>query len=164
MEIIDQFRTNIPDFNFTTDVIVGFPGETEEEFLKTVKIAEEVQFGHIHTFRYSRRTGTRADRMDDQIPEKIKVQRSEIIRNLSEKKRKLYLESTIGKEQKVLIEKIDTEGLAHGYGENYIPVIFKPGTAEKNHFEKVTLDQLTGEGEALALFGSTKKLQYDGDE
>ena len=156
MEIIDQFRTNIPDFNFSTDVIVGFPGETEEEFLKTVKIAEEVEFGHIHTFRYSRRTGTRADRMDEQVPEKIKVLRSEIIRNLSEKKRKRYLESMIGKEQTVLIEKIDNEGLAHGYGEHYIPVLFKPRTAEKNYFEKVSLKQLSGEREALALFGSTK--------
>ncbi|HDR67859.1 MAG TPA: tRNA (N(6)-L-threonylcarbamoyladenosine(37)-C(2))-methylthiotransferase MtaB [Bacteroidaceae bacterium] len=150
VEIIERFRNQMPDFNFTTDIIVGFPGETEEDFAETCRIAEELQFGHIHTFRYSRRTGTRADRMPDQVPEEMKIRRSEIIRSLSEKSRRIYLSRMLGKSQTVLIEQIDKRGLAHGYGEHYIPVIFKPVIPEKNRFEKVVLNKISQDNNALA--------------
>jgi threonylcarbamoyladenosine tRNA methylthiotransferase MtaB len=114
MEILDGFRKYFPDFNFTTDLIVGFPGESEGDFADTVRMAREARFSHIHTFRYSRRKGTRADRFENQVAEKIKSERSEVIRKVSEENRMRYMQSMIGKEQLVLIEKVDSMGLAPG--------------------------------------------------
>jgi threonylcarbamoyladenosine tRNA methylthiotransferase MtaB len=80
---VDEFKTmvhkikkKIPDFNFTTDIMVGFPGETEEDFQETCKVSEQLGFSHVHTFKYSIRKGTRAERMPDQVHEKIKTERS----------------------------------------------------------------------------------------
>ena len=142
MEIVEKFRLHMPDFNFTTDVIVGFPGESEKDFLKTARIAREVRFSHIHTFRYSRRKGTRAERMEDQVEEKIKSERSEIIRKISENNRILYMNSMLGKRQRVLVEKVDAKEIAHGYGEHYLPVNFQTNDPRKNSFQHVTLEQV----------------------
>jgi threonylcarbamoyladenosine tRNA methylthiotransferase MtaB len=141
MEIIEKFRQMIPDFNFTTDVIVGFPGESEHDFQQTVSIVKEARFSHIHTFRYSRRKGTRADRMTDQVPEKTKTERSEAIRRISEESRMEYMQSMVGKSQRVLIEKVDPHGMAHGYGEHYLPVNFETRSAATNRFQEVILQK-----------------------
>jgi threonylcarbamoyladenosine tRNA methylthiotransferase MtaB len=140
MEIVEKFRKQIPDFNFTTDVIVGFPGETDEDFKQTVNLTRAAGFSHIHTFRYSRRKGTRADRMENQIEEKVKSERSEVIRLISEENRILYMNSMIGREQRVLVEKVDRSGMAHGYGEHYLPVIFPTDDHTKNRFQPVLLE------------------------
>jgi threonylcarbamoyladenosine tRNA methylthiotransferase MtaB len=142
MEILESFRKQIPDFNFTTDIILGFPGESEEDFAETLKIANEARFSHIHTFRYSRRKGTRADGLEDQVAERIKSERSEVIRKVSEKNRLLYMESMTGKEQRVLIEKVDSKGLAHGYGEHYLPVQFTSTEGTRNVFRNVRLEKV----------------------
>jgi threonylcarbamoyladenosine tRNA methylthiotransferase MtaB len=142
MDILETFRSAFPDFNFTTDVIVGFPGETEGDFRETVRVAREARFSHIHTFRYSRRKGTRADRLEDQVAEKIKVERSEIIRQVSEENRLLYMESMLGKTQRVLIEKVNSKGLAQGYGEHYLPVHFSTPVRTKNIFRDVLLEKV----------------------
>jgi threonylcarbamoyladenosine tRNA methylthiotransferase MtaB len=142
IEMIETFRKEMPDFNFTTDVIVGFPGESEHDFLQTVNLAREVRFSHIHTFRYSRRKGTRAHRMEDQLEERIKSERSEVIRTISEENRMLYMNSMLGKQQRVLIEKVDAQGAAHGYGEHYLPVVFQDDNSSKNRFQQVNLEQV----------------------
>lgn len=142
MEILDGFRKEMPDFNFTTDVIVGFPGETEQDFQQTVSVTKEARFSHIHTFRYSRRKGTRADRMEDQVAEKIKAGRSELIREISEKTRLEYMHSMIGKTQRVLIEKVDNSGVAQGYGEHYLPVQFPTTLRSKNQFRTIRLEEI----------------------
>ncbi len=154
MEIIEKFRKHMPDFNFTTDVIVGFPGETDEDFHQTIDLAREARFSHIHTFRYSRRKGTRADRMENQVEEWIKSERSEVIRKISEENRLQYMNSMLGKKQRVLIEKLNANGLAHGYGENYLPVSFKTTKSTKNSFERVILEQVNA-SEPLTMLGST---------
>ncbi|MCK4990093.1 MAG: tRNA (N(6)-L-threonylcarbamoyladenosine(37)-C(2))-methylthiotransferase MtaB [Bacteroidales bacterium] len=142
MEIVERFRKHMPDFNFTTDIIVGFPGETDEDFHRTTRIVREARFTHIHTFRYSRREGTRADRMEDQTEERIKSHRSEVIRKISEENRIQYMNSMTGKEQRVLIEKVDRKGMAHGYGEHYLPVSFPTVDPAKNRFQRVILDKV----------------------
>ena len=121
----DKIRKRIPDFNFTTDIMVGFPGETETEFKETCKVVKEIGFSHVHTFKYSVRKGTRAERMPGQVQEKIKTERSLIIRDIAESNKLKYRSSFIGKTQNVLVEKIDKRGIASGYGEHYIPVKFK---------------------------------------
>ncbi len=121
MEMVESLRKRYPDFNFTTDIIVGFPGETDEEFAASVRVAREARFSHIHTFKFSKRDGTPAARMADQVPEKIKTERSRIIREMSLENRLAYFRHMLGRRQEVLFEK---RGKAYslGYGEHYLPV------------------------------------------
>jgi threonylcarbamoyladenosine tRNA methylthiotransferase MtaB len=142
MDILEAFRREFPFFNFTTDVIVGFPGETENDFLLTERLVREAAFTHVHTFRYSRRKGTRADRMEGQVPEKTKEARSETIRQISEENRIRYMASMTGRPQRVLIEKVDAQGIARGYGEHYLPVTFRTGSAATNRFCDVVLQKV----------------------
>jgi threonylcarbamoyladenosine tRNA methylthiotransferase MtaB len=139
MEMVGTFRSEHPDFNFTTDIIVGFPGETDHDFEATCRVAEEVGFSHIHTFRYSKRKGTRAERMEAQVPEKVKAERSRIIRDISLKNRKRYYDSMTGKIQTVLVERIRDTGYAEGYGEHYIRVSFNRPSALINTFHTVKI-------------------------
>ena len=95
----------------TTDVIVGFPGETEEEFEASRAFVEEVNFFETHIFKYSRREGTRAAAMPDQIPEQEKTRRSHILLELDERRRQEYMESFLGEEKEVLLEeKVELDG------------------------------------------------------
>lgn len=151
LDIVEKIRKRHPLFNFTTDVIVGFPDETDEDFSKTLQICRQVGFGHIHTFKYSVRKGTRAERMPEQIPEKIKNLRSEAIRQLSIESKRAYRSQWIGKEQTVLVERND-RGIAKGYGENYIPVKFPTTEKSVNYFAKVKLNFLK-DGDDPALIG-----------
>jgi threonylcarbamoyladenosine tRNA methylthiotransferase MtaB len=141
LEIVDKVRVRYPDFNFTTDIIVGFPGETDEDFQQTVDFSRRIGFGHIHTFKYSVRNGTRAERMPEQISEKLKTRRSEIIRLVGEEEKRKYRLSMIGKQQTVLVEKA-IGGIAQGYGENYLPVKFPAEGVSSNEFVKVVLTAL----------------------
>lgn len=150
-KITESIRKIKPDFNFTTDVIVGFPGETEEDFQQTIDFIDEIGFSHIHTFKYSKRKKTRAERMENQVPEKLKTERSEIIRQLSEKNSFEYRKQFIGKSQKILIEKVEKE-VAKGYGENYIPFKIKNnGVLERNTFVDVIAQELIIENEPVLL-------------
>lgn len=141
LEIVEKTRTRFPEFNFTTDVIVGFPDETEEDFAQTLDICKKVGFGHIHTFKYSVRKGTRAERMPEQIPETVKNYRSEIVRKLADEEKQKYRKSLIGKEQLVLIER-SRNGISQGYGENYVPVKISGKNVPVNHFLKVRLIEM----------------------
>ncbi|MBN2638814.1 MAG: tRNA (N(6)-L-threonylcarbamoyladenosine(37)-C(2))-methylthiotransferase MtaB [Bacteroidales bacterium] len=141
-ELSENIRSRYPGFNLTTDIIVGFPGETEENFQETLKVLKEVGFGHIHTFKYSVRRGTRAERMDNQIPEKEKTRRSELVRQLSDDMKMEYRRSFVGKEQTVLVEQFDKNGFATGYGEHYVPVVIKQKDLRRNKFYKVKLTDI----------------------
>ena len=151
--VVERFRGARPDFNFTTDLIVGFPGETEADFQESLDALSRFDFSHVHTFKYSVRKGTRAERMDDQVPEKLKTERSAVLRELSEQNRSNYLSRFIGMDQTVLIEKIDSRGFASGYGEHYIPIRLKEAGLQKNSFQKVKIVKLEGKGEKLGLLG-----------
>jgi threonylcarbamoyladenosine tRNA methylthiotransferase MtaB len=149
---VNLFRSVYPDFNFTTDIIVGFPGETEEEFQETLDAVREFNFSHVHTFKYSVRKGTRAERLENHIPEKIKTERSAQIRILSEENKRGYYQSLIGKTQDVLVEKV-TKTKASGYGDLYIPVEFQANDIKKNTIQTVKLTGLSGEGDKLVFVG-----------
>ena len=151
LEIVEKFRKIIPDFNFTTDIIVGLPGETDEDFADTLEVAKKIGFGHVHAFKYSRRSGTKADAMAGQIDEKIKNKRSKILRDLSEDLSEKYLLSMVGKTQTLLTETIENDGFIYGYGENYVRIKMKMSDGVKsNEFYSVKIlklenDVLVGE-------------------
>jgi len=148
--LIERVRNKYPEFNVTTDIIVGFPGETEEEFQETLNFIKKVKFGHIHTFKYSLRKGTRAERFPEHIPDKIKTTRSEIIRKTSELHRFEYRKNFVGKQQTVLVEKVE-DGFAFGHGENYIPVKIKGQDFTKNTFYKAIITDIDNSGEEPVL-------------
>ena len=109
----------------TTDVIVGFPGETEEEFRQSMEFVDKVDFYETHIFKYSRREGTKAAVMEDQISEQVKAKRSALMISLGERKRQAYEESFIGSEVEVLVEEPDTingKEVQTGHTKEYIKV------------------------------------------
>ena len=118
LEIVKVLRDIDPLFNITTDIIVGFPGETEEEFRETLSLAEEVAFGKIHVFKYSRRPGTKAAVMPDQVPEPVKKERSARLQALGDRLMADYHRLHLGTEQRVLIEEQEN-GLWTGYTNDY---------------------------------------------
>lgn len=124
----------------TTDVITGFPGETEEEFAETRAFLERAQLYEIHVFPYSRRKGTVADSLPGQLPEAVKKARSRELLALSEKMSKAYRDSWIGQEAAALLEEPEGEGYMAGYTREYIRVICPGGLelAGKQVYGKIT--------------------------
>ena len=128
-EAVDCIRRAFPLAAITTDVIVGFPGETEEDFQESKSFIEEIGFYDMHIFKYSRRKGTRADEMQGQITEKVKKERSKILLDLALQDSEKFREQFIGKRTDVLIEEVrELEGQKYYTGFNkeyirfYIPV------------------------------------------
>ena len=105
-ETCKRLRESFDDPAITTDIIVGFPGETEEDFNDTVNNLTNLELYEIHVFKYSRRKGTVADKMPDQVDEKIKNQRSDIVLELTSKQKKSFEDKFINKSQDVLVEEI----------------------------------------------------------
>lgn len=128
----ERLRRHFDDPALTTDVIVGFPGETEEEFTATVEFLKDICFYETHVFKYSRRKGTKADRMPDQIPEQIKNQRSDVLLALTEKNSGEYRKKLLGRTVKVLLEEESTIGgttYLAGHTREYVKVAVAPETA-----------------------------------
>ena len=127
----------------TTDVIVGFPGETEEEFQKSRDFVDKVDFYETHIFKYSRREGTRAAAMENQVSEQEKARRSAVLIELGEKKRKAYEQSFLGKEVEVLVEEeavIEGRPMQTGHTKEYIRIAFEGDKSLKNTIVKVRVD------------------------
>ena len=121
---IDKIRKIRPLISITTDVIVGFPGETEEEFNETIETIKKIKFTKLHVFPYSRREGTVADSMDNQIDEKTKHERVKILMNLSIELEKEYMNKFINKEV-VFIPEVYKDGYLIGHTGNYLQVKVK---------------------------------------
>ena len=116
-----KIKEKIPDIVFTTDVIVGFPGESEEEFEKTYQFIQKVGFTQLHVFPYSPRRGTPASKMENQIDERIKHERVNRLIDLSHQLNGTYAKSQIGQTLRVLFEK-EENGFYVGHGDNYLLV------------------------------------------
>ncbi len=143
-DFVEKVRLRQPDFNLTTDIMVGFPGETEEEFAETCRAARSMRFSHIHTFPYSVREGTKAADMPAQVSAKVNAERSKIIREISDAGKRQYRFGMLGKNQRVLIERV-ADGTARGYGEHYVPVdisVDPLNPPEENTFLDVHLETL----------------------
>lgn len=133
---VARLREIRPETTVTTDVIVGFPGETDLEFDDTLSLIREVKFLKVHTFQYSRRSGTVADKMPDQIEPSLKEQRSKQVIEMSEKIEADVLESFVGKTLSVLAEE-EKNGCFYGLSENYLPVLIETTEAVANEIYQV---------------------------
>lgn len=120
-ESVQRLRKVWEDVAITTDIIVGFPGETEEEFQETVEFVQEVGFAQVHLFPYSKREGTVAAKMKNQVESAIKDERMKVLKQVTLKNQDAFLDTHIGKEVEVLFEKSEA-GMAHGYTSNYMKV------------------------------------------
>jgi threonylcarbamoyladenosine tRNA methylthiotransferase MtaB len=144
-KLIQQARNEIANFNLTTDIIVGFPGETEKEWRESLDFIEETMFSHIHIFTYSKREGTKATTLANQVDSSIKKERSKQLHVLSKSMRKTSLIRQIGKTHSVLWEARNESQVWVGYTENFIRVELKHAhTSElENQISKVKITGIT---------------------
>lgn len=126
-DIVNKLRDLFEDVSITTDVIVGFPGETEEEFNKTFEFLSRIKLSKMHIFKYSPRKGTKAADMPNQVDGVLKEERSHSLIKLNEKNEKEFIERFLNRNMKVLYEQETKEGsgIYEGYTENYIKVLAK---------------------------------------
>jgi len=156
MDLVKQARRAVPDFNITSDIIVGFPGETEQEWQESLEFIEQIGFGHLHIFSYSPRSGTKAATLANPIPEKVKKERSKILHQLAQEMKLKTLEGYIGRQVDVLWEgqgKIQENGQRRywGYAPNYLRVAIDvdPDQKMSNQITRVTLNSVDAEAECL---------------
>lgn len=148
MEKVELLRKYFPGCAITTDVIVGFPGETEEEFAQTKAFLEQVNFFEMHIFKYSRRRGTKADSMSEQIPEDIKTRRSNVLLELEKKQSAEFRNTFIGKTVEVLLEEQKIVGEADywiGHTAEYVKVAVPSGAYSKNMLLQVSVKEFLQE-------------------
>ena len=128
------------------DVIVGFPGETEEDFLTTYNYLNELPISYLHVFTYSERANTPAAQMDDQVPMGIRKKRSKMLRGLSAKKRRAFYESQLNAQRSVLFEGENKQGYIHGFTENYVKIRKPWSPYLVNTLQEVSLDEIDEAG------------------
>lgn len=125
-ELLEKFNRLLPGIAITTDVIVGFPGETDEDFQSSLEFIRTCGFSGVHVFPYSKRKGTPAAEYPDQIPNKVKEQRVKQLMDVAKESQEEYVRKFFGENVEVLIERISTEGIATGHTRNYIQVHLPP--------------------------------------
>lgn len=142
-KVTELLRENFGEVALTTDIIVGFPGETEEEFEMTYKFLEKIKFSKMHVFKYSIRQGTVAAKMPNQIDGTIKEKRSQKLIELSNKNEIEFMKNCIGKTIEVLFEEEKEDGYIEGHTTNYV-VIETKGKDLENTIKKVRVEKLEG--------------------
>lgn len=143
---VEKIKTLMPDCCIGVDVIVGFPGETEEEFLKTYNFLNELDISYLHVFTYSERPNTKAVDMEGVVDQGERNKRSKMLRGLSEKKRRYFYEQQLGNTREVLFEEDVQEGTMHGFTENYVRVAAKYDPILINEIKSVTLKSINTDG------------------
>ncbi|WP_069649307.1 tRNA (N(6)-L-threonylcarbamoyladenosine(37)-C(2))-methylthiotransferase MtaB [Caloranaerobacter ferrireducens] len=147
LSIVKLIRKYMPDVGLTTDIIVGFPGETDEEFEETYNFVKEVGFSRIHVFKYSPREGTPAAKFKNQVDGTVKTERSRKLIELGEKLNKTFNERFVGKIMDVLFEEEvkGQPGLMEGYTTNYIRVEAKGDISIEGKILPVKMNRISGE-------------------
>jgi len=143
---VAKIREVMPDACIGVDVIVGFPGETDEHFLETYHFLNELDISYLHVFTYSERDNTEAVLMDGVVPDAVRAKRSKMLRGLSAKKRNAFYMSQLGKEKTVLFESDNKQGYIHGFTENYVKVKAPWDPSLANTLHKVKLTKIDADG------------------
>ncbi|MFZ5551823.1 MAG: tRNA (N(6)-L-threonylcarbamoyladenosine(37)-C(2))-methylthiotransferase MtaB [Bacteroidota bacterium] len=145
-ERVSKIKLLMPDCCIGVDVIVGFPGETEEDFLETCNFINSLDVSYLHVFTYSERDNTTAIRMGDPVPMEIRNKRSKMLHILSEKKKRAFYDSQTGKTRLVLFEAEEEEGVMFGFTENYVKVKTPFDASLVNQLAWVQLDETDRDG------------------
>ncbi len=145
-ERVNKIREVMPDACIGVDVIVGFPGETDEHFLETYHFLNDLPISYLHVFTYSERDHTEAATMPGVVPASVRAKRSKMLRGLSVKKRRAFYESQIGSHKIVLFETENKEGYIHGFTENYVRVKTPWNPELANTLHKINLTHIDEDG------------------
>lgn len=143
---VSKIKATMPHACIGVDVIVGFPGETDELFLETYNFLNELDISYLHVFTYSERDNTIAASMDDVVPKNVRAKRSKMLRGLSVKKRRAFYESQLGTTRKVLFEAENKEGYIHGFTENYVKVKAPWNPELVNTLHEIELTEIAEDG------------------
>ena len=154
-ERVSKIREVMPNCCIGVDVIIGFPGETEEHFLETYHFLNDLDISYLHVFTYSERDNTPAAKMDGVVPIKVRNKRSKMLRGLSVKKRRSFYESQLGNELTVLFESENKAGYINGFTENYVKVKTPWNPELVNTLHKVKLKEIDKDG--LVRFDFSKE-------
>ena len=141
---VEAIKTLMPHACIGVDVIVGFPGETEEDFLQTYHFLQALDISYLHVFTYSERANTRALEIGGIVPMVARKERNERLRILSEKKRHAFYQSQLGTSRAVLWEAENDMGLMYGFTDNYVKVATPFDASKINTIEYVTMQELRG--------------------
>jgi threonylcarbamoyladenosine tRNA methylthiotransferase MtaB len=148
-ELVSAARDAIPDVSITTDIIAGFPGETEDEFAETLDFVREMEFAGGHVFTYSPRPGTGAARMKEQVRHPLRKKRNHILQDVIAESAKSYRERFLGKKMSVLWESTSEMGergwLMEGLTENYLRVNAFASSPRWNEIDEVILQEMDGD-------------------
>ncbi len=144
---VEKIKELMPHCCIGVDVITGFPGETDEEFLTTYEFINALDVSYLHVFTYSERPNTKAFEMEGMVDKSVRNDRSKMLRSLSEKKRRHFYETHLGKTYEVLFEEDVEDGTMHGFTENYIRVAAKYDPLLINEVKKVTLASINQTGQ-----------------
>jgi threonylcarbamoyladenosine tRNA methylthiotransferase MtaB len=145
-ERVESIKSVMPHCSIGVDVIVGFPGESNENFLETYQFLNELDISYLHVFTYSERDNTLAATMKESIPLAVRAERSKMLHNLSDKKRRKFYEDHVGTNRKVLFENDFADGIMHGFTENYIRVAAKYDPLLINEIKHVRLSGIGSDG------------------
>ncbi len=143
---VNKIKELMPHACIGVDVIVGFPGETDEHFLDTYNFLNELDISYLHVFTYSERDNTEAAGMNNVVPQKVRAKRSKMLRGLSVKKRRAFYESQLEKTRTVLFEGENKEGYIHGFTENYVKVKTPWNPELVNTLHKISLTNIDNDG------------------
>ncbi|NBW37429.1 MAG: tRNA (N(6)-L-threonylcarbamoyladenosine(37)-C(2))-methylthiotransferase MtaB [Cytophagia bacterium] len=143
---VEKIKELMPHCCIGVDVIVGFPGETDEDFKETYQFLNELDISYLHVFTYSERENTLAAEMEDSVPQHKRAERSKMLHILSDKKRRKFYEDNLGQEFTVLFENDVDQGMMHGFTENYIRVSAKYDPILINELRKVKLTSINDKG------------------
>ena len=143
---IKHINDAIPNACIGVDVIVGFPGETDEYFIETLNFLKELKISYLHVFTYSERNNTLASTMNFQVPKEVRAKRSMILRSLSDKKRRIFYESQLGLDKTVLYETENRRGYIYGYTENYLRVRTPWNPELTNKLKPVRINEIDKDG------------------
>lgn len=151
-ERVNKIREVMPDACIGVDVIVGFPGETDEHFLETYHFLNDMDISYLHVFTYSERDNTEAAEMEGIVPANVRAKRSKMLRGLSVKKRRAFYESQIGTNRTVLFETENKEGYIHGFTENYVRVKTPWNPELANTLQEINLTKIDEDGSVRLEF------------
>jgi threonylcarbamoyladenosine tRNA methylthiotransferase MtaB len=151
-ERVAKIREVMPNACIGVDVIVGFPGETDEHFLETYHFLNDLNISYLHVFTYSERDNTEAALMTDVIPANVRAKRSKMLRGLSVKKRRAFYESQLGTSRTVLFESENKEGYIHGFTENYVKVKTPWNPELVNTLHEIQLTHIDDDGSVRMAF------------
>jgi len=145
-ERVSQIKSIRPDACIGVDVIVGFPGETDEDFMDSVNFLKDLDFSYLHVFTYSERANTGAPKLGEKVPMEVRRERSKQLHLLSDRKKRQFYTENSGTERTVLFEHEEDEGIMYGFTENYVKVKFPYQQELTNTFQKIRLTEIDRDG------------------